>query len=296
MAIGDKLYVADKPTIDATKGVVDNINTNIGSNADLSSSSGSVHAKLKESRSAITTVNNTANTINTNVSTANTNINIANTNINTISTNIGSNADASSATGSVHAKIKDVKTLLSTVNTNVGSNADASSATGSVHGKLKDIKSAISGVGTPRNDLFSYQGSTNNTNGLVTVLDVVGSGTLSHACARTYSSSGFTSSIRVTIDSQIVLYVSGSYSGPYLVGLINPAMLYVSDNNTFVHNVGLVVSSIIYDGLFPHSAEQSNKLFILHSPLVFKSNLKIEINYNSSTVHCRYAYGGTINR
>ncbi|MDO7787504.1 hypothetical protein [Desulforamulus aquiferis] len=217
------------------------------------------------------------------------------TTVNTINTNVGSNADASSASGSVHAKAKDIKALLSTVNVNVGSNADAASASGSVHGKLKDIKSAISGLDSPRNDLFSYQGSINNTGGFTTVLNITGSGTLSHACSRTYSTGGFSHRIRITIDSQVVLYVQGSYAGPNVVGLFNPAMLWFSDTYTGIYYVGSIMNSV-FDGLFPHSALQYEKLFILHSPLVYKTNLKIEIDYNSSTSHCRYSYGGTINR
>lgn len=41
--------------------------------------------------------------------------------------------------------INNVKSTVNTINTNVGSNADAASATGSLHGKIKEIRSYLGG-------------------------------------------------------------------------------------------------------------------------------------------------------
>lgn len=51
MAIGDKLFIADKPTLDR-------VDTNIGSDEVPASASGSVHGKLKELRNHVTDILN----------------------------------------------------------------------------------------------------------------------------------------------------------------------------------------------------------------------------------------------
>jgi hypothetical protein len=55
----------------------------------------------------------TLDTVNTTVGTTNTTVNAINTNVTTVNTNVGSNSDTSSSTGSVHAKLKDIKSSLS---------------------------------------------------------------------------------------------------------------------------------------------------------------------------------------
>lgn len=70
-----------------------------------------------------------------------------NSNTNATNTNVGSNADASSSTGSVHAKLKDIKTFVNGINGKVGQDEEPASPTGSVHAKLKDIKASLGGGG-----------------------------------------------------------------------------------------------------------------------------------------------------
>ena len=48
-----QIFLADKATLDATKSNTDTIKTNVGSNADVASASGSVHAKIKDLKTAL---------------------------------------------------------------------------------------------------------------------------------------------------------------------------------------------------------------------------------------------------
>ena len=82
-----EIGIADKETLDK-------IDTNVGAKTDAASSTGSLHAKVRDAKNAIDAGNSTVNTINTNV---------------------GAKADAASATGSLHAKVKDVKSAVSTI-------------------------------------------------------------------------------------------------------------------------------------------------------------------------------------
>jgi hypothetical protein len=82
-----EIGIADKETLDK-------IDTNVGAKTDAASSTGSLHAKVRDAKNAINAGNSTVNTINTNV---------------------GAKADAASATGSLHAKVKDVKSAVSTI-------------------------------------------------------------------------------------------------------------------------------------------------------------------------------------
>lgn len=86
-----EIGIADKETLDK-------IDTNVGAKTDAASSTGSLHAKVRDAKNAINAGNSTVNTINTNV---------------------GAEADAASATGSLHAKVKDVKSAVSSVQTNM---------------------------------------------------------------------------------------------------------------------------------------------------------------------------------
>lgn len=79
-----QLPIADKTTLDA-------INAKAGANTDAAGTT-TLFARLKQIYDYLT--GNLSSTVNT------------------INTNVGSNADASSATGSVHAKIKDIKNSL----------------------------------------------------------------------------------------------------------------------------------------------------------------------------------------
>lgn len=84
MAIGDKLFVADKVTLDSVK-------TKVDTNLD-------VKVSTLATQTSVNSVSNIAGTTNNNV--------------NTVINNVGSNSDASSSSGSVHAKLKELRSLL----------------------------------------------------------------------------------------------------------------------------------------------------------------------------------------
>lgn len=109
--------------------------------------------------------------------------------------NVGSNADAASSTGSLHAKIKELRTLVDTLEGSLGQTTDAANAAGTVHAKLKDIKVNIGKafVGTPK------KAGTQITNTYdTTLINITGKGVLcsiSSSSARNY---------RLTIDGILV--------------------------------------------------------------------------------------------
>ena len=55
--------------------------------------------------------------------------------------------DAAISTRATQASVNTITTNMNAVSTNVGSNADAASATGSVHAKLKDLKTTVQSSG-----------------------------------------------------------------------------------------------------------------------------------------------------
>ncbi len=68
------------------------------------------------------------------------------------------------------------QTTVNTINSNVGSNADAPSASGSVHAKLKDLKTAVSSSGkTLRSRFFTESGTFTVPSG-VTEVFITGTG------------------------------------------------------------------------------------------------------------------------
>lgn len=127
MAVGDKVFIADKTTQDL-------INTNVGSNADASNASGSVHAKIKSAQGTLNTVNS---------------------NVSSMFSNVGNNNDASNASGSVHAKLKDIKATLTSSGNGYSSKAVRISATSSATALL-----SLSGNGVVPYIAFASQGST----------------------------------------------------------------------------------------------------------------------------------------
>ena len=130
-----------------TKSTVENTNTNVGSNADASSAAGSVHAKLKDLKTDVSGVNTKigANTDAADTTTIFARLNQIYTHLTTyLSSTIASRIDAAiSSRQASWGAVAGTKTNIDNTAVNVGSNADASSATGSVHAKLKDIKANI---------------------------------------------------------------------------------------------------------------------------------------------------------
>lgn len=88
-----EIGIADKETLDK-------IDTNVGAKTDAASSTGSLHAKVRDAKNAINAGNSTVNTINTNV---------------------GAETDAASATGSLHAKSANIINVANTIKSSIDS-------------------------------------------------------------------------------------------------------------------------------------------------------------------------------
>ena len=73
--------------------------------------------------------------------------------------------------------INNVKSIVNTINTNVGLNADAASATGSLHAKIKEIRSYLGGEIQHPRSFKKIDWYVNNTE-LTNVLYVTGKGEL----------------------------------------------------------------------------------------------------------------------
>ena len=129
--MGDKIFIADKLTLDEVKAIVQaqgstalsNLQPNVLSQAQANNLDASV-----SSRQAQVMSSTQANRLDANISSRQANWGATTTHRNRIDDTITSRA---------------AQTTVNTISTNVGSNANAASATGSVHAKLKDIKSAI---------------------------------------------------------------------------------------------------------------------------------------------------------
>jgi len=163
--------------------------------------------------------------------------------VDTINTNVGSNADTSSATGSVHAKLKDLKAALGAINdaanaagsanaklaetlARIGATNDAANALGSVNAKLRDIKASTGNsipfrTGTRASSLGTTNAKTQ------THLDITGSGYL-----MTLTSSGNMSAdiYSVQIDGGPILAVH-SPAGTAFLGWRFNSRLIVRANN-----------------------------------------------------------------
>ncbi len=102
---------------------------------------------------------------------------------------------------------------VDTINTNVGSNTDTSSATGSVHGKLKDIKSAIIASSTKpiaRNVTLVKSGISYNSSKPITEIGTIsGSGILTLS-AISFNSSASSASFRLIVTIDGVEFISHS--------------------------------------------------------------------------------------
>lgn len=101
----------DKIASKASQTTVDTINTKAGTNADAGGTT-TLFARLKQIYDYL--VSNLSSTRASKIDNLDTTITsrAAQTTANTINTNVGSNADGASATGSVHAKLKDIKSSL----------------------------------------------------------------------------------------------------------------------------------------------------------------------------------------
>ena len=120
----------------------------------------------------------------------------------------------------VETKVDTVDTVVDTINTNVGSDADSASASGSVHAKLKDIKNT--GVATGNIETANYSGIPGLTT-YVTLVNITSGGGFLHMIGA-YADLGSITA-RVTIDGDATIFtldsiqwVKGDY-GSDLVGI-----------------------------------------------------------------------------
>lgn len=165
-----EIGIADKETLDK-------IDTNVGAKTDAASSTGSLHAKVRDAKNAINAGNSTVNTINTNV---------------------GAKADAASATGSLHAKVK-------TANDRIGTANPSSGGTDTLFKYLRRIYDAKLKLTTPK---FTY-GSVDYDSSLQPLLSVSGSGFVTGIIVQAGNKGTYGSSIVavVTLDGVDVVSV-----------------------------------------------------------------------------------------
>lgn len=97
MATGNKIFLADKPTLDI-------VNTKIGNNTDMAGTS-TLFSRVRQIYEYM--VNIMMNRIDATVSSR-----ASQTSVNTVGSNVGSNSDSSNAGGSVHAKLKELRTQV----------------------------------------------------------------------------------------------------------------------------------------------------------------------------------------
>lgn len=240
MAVGDKIQIADKQTVDA-------VNASVGSNTDASSATGSVHAKLKD-----------------------------------VKAQLGNQTDAANITGNLQQK-------TSFLTVNVGSNADSASATGSVHAKLKDIKANLGGGGYNALNMRSLGGEYTPTYSLQTLFSITGKGLLYDAYVfNSATSSGEQSYIEISVDNTVIFKgyaqggsgsvgqkANGIFNGNKLTvfGTGGASAVYVGDS--------LVKGVQIGNTNFPSHANDVVS-FILNEPIAFNSSVIVK-GYTSIT-------------
>ncbi|SNT18781.1 hypothetical protein SAMN05446037_104925 [Anaerovirgula multivorans] len=113
------------------------------------------------------------------------------------------------------------QTTANTINTNVGSNSDTSSATGSVHGKLKDVKAAINTLAAKlpiqptKMKIVDTKATISSSSSYITAVDITGRGVLTRISLCSASSSVVTNAyhgLRVTVDGEVSTWSGGSSS------------------------------------------------------------------------------------
>lgn len=160
-------------------------------------------------------------------------------NIPTINTNVGSNDDAASSTGSVHAKIKELRTLVDALETdtglikgytdalesNLGTTGDAANASGTVLARLAELLTnrltaaragyldvAISSRSRniTRPQIVDYSNASAAADTWYTALNITGAGCLYHIAV--YSSVGY-EKVRVTVNDVLQFTFTSVSSG-----------------------------------------------------------------------------------
>ena len=107
-------------------------------------------------------------------------------------------------TDRIETKVDTVDTVVDTINTNVGSNADSASATGSVHAKLKDLKS-LKVLKKPYITIYSNTTPASGT--FYTIVNITSnSGALQRLSVATANENNTGTNIRFTIDGIAYTY------------------------------------------------------------------------------------------
>jgi hypothetical protein len=204
---------------------------------------------------------------------------------------LGMRADAASATGSLHAKVK-------TANDRIGTANPSSGGTDTLFKYDRKIFDRLDEEYEP----FSFAKNVSMPTSWTAVKNVTGrSGFLFSAGVLSHSSS-YTFYIRITIDGAVVFYgrtsslSTSSYRSPTGI-LYTPAELHRQDyayydSDDRITNrvlwqcgtVSAVLSNIISDPTFPSASLQSpNAVLLSAAPIRFNSSLKIEHRVDGGT-------------
>lgn len=236
-----------------------------------------------------------------------------------VSANVGSNADTANATGSAHAKLKDIKTFVNGINNKVGQDEEPASPTGSVHAKLKDIKANLgSGGGVTDADGIKYVPVVSKVPRALYVGEA-GSPSRAYVRVKTIVSDNdyfyviFINGVGIQKYSKKTLkLVASAASGINFGGLaIKDGFLYASygtavrkyDKNTFqlvATSDALVAtgSKLIIDGdriyvmISNGSASRIQALSLLNLSIVYTSGT-IGVNLSSMALNSNYLYVGS---
>jgi hypothetical protein len=185
----------------------------------------------------------------------------------------------------VKTNVDTVKTNVDTANTNVGSNADAASVTGSLHAKIKELRTflntLIASVQKPRGIIAGNY--TASTTSYVTALSVTGKGTLRHLFAYKTTSNTYQSNVKVIADGVTVGWGQLIMGDADVVACPAPAFwagISEDDGNTYT-NFDTDFSGT--EILFPYALPN----------ITFKTSLQIQMkkrstSYNGSPVYWIY--------
>lgn len=175
--------IADKATLDQVLAYVDTLEALVGT---ANPASGDLLTLFKGLKLIADYVDTLETKVGTNADAAGTNTLFARL------------AQIAGYTDQVEGYVDTLESVLGTVNTSVGSNADASSSSGSVHAKLKDLKSYTVEVHTIGQGNYNNMASVAGT--WYTVINVTGKGKLFHVAAYApVSDNGFIH-LKITID------------------------------------------------------------------------------------------------
>lgn len=217
----------------------------------------------------------------------------------------------------IFAKASEILDYLkTTINTNVGSDMDASSPTGSVHAKLKDLKQSITPEFYTPNVAFVTRNNTGTT-AWITLVDITGAGMVTEAVGFLRDSSfGYNVNkycgYRITIDGVIVM--SGRIGGTsqnwttvgydYLLSgfsqrsYINAGILNGADNRAFkildllsfptLSSRQIIQQYKTYPSVENTSTASAGVTF-LYSPIPFNTSFKIEVT-DETVYHPYFQY------